>query len=155
MNNIYFDNYDPADHYWKHQDSNLAYGSRRGLEIDVTTDETYREWALANWPTPYPLDEFGEESPDELRKVLAPYGLKLYPLTLLERIEEIQGSYNLQLENQKNAYLSAQIMGNSEQVEVLKQAYGAALEQMSAAIQAALAEEDNQDLGMSEREGEE
>ena len=66
--------YDPARHYWL-RESGLVYGSADDRET-TADDPAYRAWTAAGGrPTPYPKDECGAESFDELMRVLRPYGL--------------------------------------------------------------------------------
>ena len=66
--------YDPYHHYWL-KASGRVYGSAGDREVEAD-DHGYRAWlAAGGQPTPYPKDERGEESFDELMKVLRPYGL--------------------------------------------------------------------------------
>lgn len=66
--------YDPRNHYWT-LDSGRVYGSAADTETEAE-HPAYLAWLKAGGqPTPYPKDESGRESFDELMAVLKPYGL--------------------------------------------------------------------------------
>ena len=84
--------YNPFDWYWIRKDGSL-YASGRGGDVSAEAagrDIAYQAWLKAGGaPTPYPRDEAGQESRAELVKVLAVYGLRVYPLSL----DEIQADF--------------------------------------------------------------
>jgi hypothetical protein len=90
-------NYNPGDWYWQKAGGALYSSARQG---EVTPDnQQYQDWLAAGClPTPYPKDEAGIESRHELAKVLAPYGLKVYPLTPEELGAAFSAAINARLD---------------------------------------------------------
>jgi hypothetical protein len=78
--------YNPKDWYWVHRDGATVYSTARNAEVSAS-DAHYAAWLDAgNEPTPYPCDANGNESREELGAVLAPFGLRVYPLSAQESI---------------------------------------------------------------------
>ena len=72
--------YNPYNWYWHKADGTIYSSAAQGyVPEDAPAYQAFL--AAGNTPTPYPKDEDGQESREELAKVLAPYGLKVYPLT--------------------------------------------------------------------------
>ena len=75
--------YTPENHYWLKADVVYSTALRGEVPLD---NKQYLEWLSAgNMPTPYPKAEDNKTySREELARVLATYGLQVFPLTMEE-----------------------------------------------------------------------
>lgn len=128
--------YNPSDWYWLKSDNTTLYSSAQQKEV-TTTDPQYLAWLeQGNYPSWYPKDAQGNDSREELVNVLAPYGLRVYPLTSMERIQQIQAKYQPELNALLQVLASATALGDEEDVADCKAEYQTLLDEMTDEIRA-------------------
>lgn len=97
--------YTPSRWYWLAADGRI-YSSAKQAIINEK-DKEFVSWKTdGNLPTPWPKDDEGKETDAALGKVLAAYGLKLFPPTLDEVKQDLQAKVDEQAEQERQKYIT-------------------------------------------------
>ena len=97
--------YNAANWYWLATNGRIYSSSQQAIITEK--DKDFVAWKEAgNLPTPWPKDVDGKETDAALAAVLAPYGLRLFPSTLDEVLQDLQTKVDESAEKERQKYIT-------------------------------------------------